>query len=396
LEERHVHTVEVMGSRPVSPTSTAVEAAYCAEAVPRGRVPRPAIANLYLGRQGYTFAVAIVWGRLMYGMFGKHGIGGWIKRVAPNRTVDDLLRDADLDFHVGLVFLMACMPEDRSVVDAELQPLFFHKMAGPMPADEAELPSRLRLVSGSYVGVVATEPNGRRFPICIAGSKYTVLQNRTFVGDALDLGRRWGSALTGLGRRGAVIAGEFEPVPRPIQLMDGEFVDFPLRLFTLSSHDLSYAYTIGFYVSEPDEVDPIGWAMLKRKHSKNVGDGSKVQELLEEIKSESDKFIADLQHLARCGLDAKSLKSLLEAMPTDLVIGDADNFRVQLEDGLKLRADRYGYSGLALLLSWLALLRPSKEEMSGASVLEQIIGHVVGKRGARAEARAWMSGRLRA
>jgi len=249
--------------------------------------------------------------------------------VRGDLSVNELVAAGRLDYHVGLCFLAACMPEDQVLHDDGGTRLYFHtpveKTSAAVTRAPSSLPDYLPASSGSRLGVVATGQDGSRWPIATVTPKYAVKQNREVVEDAKIIASEWGTEIDRVGRNGngSLIAIGFAPRVDQVQLSLGGTVNFSTYLFTSSGHNGKKAYEFGLIgVDDRDSRIVFGLSpalvgdrerasALKMNHTRGILESGAIPKALKVLREEMSKFLEDVQFLAGTPVSALVARKLV-------------------------------------------------------------------------------------
>lgn len=240
--------------------------------------------------------------------------------VSSFTTEDEILQETDSDYVVVVAnvqegvfdhFKYKDKSKDKRFASVTLENLIgFEK---PMSLERSLWPELNYLSTSSpnvHRVVCIVEDQSRVIPVNIVGSKYTVLQNRFVIRDALHfLKNSRGSAR--LVSAGSHLSGRLFSAQLTFDVLEIQIED-KLHLFDqhatlFTSHDSSQAYSLAFgHIGQADTYYS-SWQTMKIKHTPKMQDHTdKVKNFLEGKAGPENSFIAEVSSLGRIPLDPNS------------------------------------------------------------------------------------------
>jgi len=326
--------------------------------------------------------------------------------VDESRPIEEILVASDLDYRVGLCFMAARMPEESDLRDQQGRTLFFHdpneKTSSALSGED--LPSHIPVAYSSHLGVIATDRLGNRWPLGVVGAKYTVKQNSDFVQDAKAVAVEWKAGLAKVGRNplGTVVAASFEPRVDMITALSGDSQTLQTYLFSISSHDRTYAYSffvvcidsserIVFTFSSrtraatdvPTDETDAEYRSVKGKHTKGILDSSDLVTAVTNLGEAFKQFLLHAQVLAQTRVDDSEVSEFLQKVfPTPKsgsveVARKVEESRNSLREQFASDSSSFRGTGWGLYLAWLSLVHPDNfglgRTFSSSAALEALL-----------------------
>lgn len=240
--------------------------------------------------------------------------------IAACNTENDILKAAESDFVVLVADVLEgsfdhIKYKDKSK-DTRFASIVLENLTGyekPMSLERPLWPNLTYLDSNSKSGhrVVCLVKNGNRVtPINIVKSRYTVLQNRFVIRDALTLLKTSrGSAK--LVSAGSHLSGRLFSIQFVFDVLDIQIEDkkhfFHQHATLYTSHDSSQAYSLAFgQIGESDNYYS-AWTTLKIRHTPKMQDhATQVRKFLEGCDGAEKSFIAEVSSLGKIALNPNS------------------------------------------------------------------------------------------
>jgi len=298
-------------------------------------------------------------------------------------TESAMLETSATNYRVGLAFLAAEYKTGESLRDQDGKQLYFHRRSSGDGVDQgnssSNLPERIRVTEGSFLGTVAVFPDGTKKSFTVVGSRYTVIQNQEILQQTLHVASILGNTVSGIGRssRGNRFAVRFEPKDEFVLTTDGRSERFTRTLYAWSSHDKSYTYSIGFHIRDP-ENRCIADFTVKRKHTPNINADRELETMVSRLAEESNEVLNDVRQMALKKLDAQQLAVCLEVLVpmkqggsnqsnNEQTAIDEEQTRVlqvrqQISQIFSSTSVRYGQTAWALYEAWISVVMKADQQ----------------------------------